>query len=389
MDKIKLFLSEFLPWGDNTTYVDVTIVIAIGIVAVIVYYIAKWILFAVGNVISKTSVTWDDVLFDHRFLSSVAQLAPAIAVKQLLPLMTEANSGLHNFVADVTSLYVLFAVVRILTIFISNSFALFLSTPKLQSYAIKGIFQTAQLIVICIGVIIALSIILGREPGAILAAIGASAAVLMLVFKDTILGLVASVQLSANKMLQRGDWIVCDGHSVNGEVEDVSLTTIKVRNWDNSITTIPPYTLVSDSFKNYQAMREYGGRRVERSILIDVNTVRFLAPKEVEELGELGFLDGLEVDAATRIINLQLLRRYLDQFLATDPRVNHDMISMVRQMQPGSNGLPLQLYFFTSEVRWKEFETIQSDIFDHVYAVVNKFGLRMFQSPAGSDFNSK
>ena len=259
---------------------------------------------------------------------------------------------------------------------------------RTQPYAVKGIFQMLKLVMIGIGIIIGISILIGKEPIAILTALGASAAILMLVFKDTILGLVASVQLTANKMLHKGDWIVAEKHGANGEVEDVSLTTVKVRNWDNSISTIPPYALISDSFRNYQPMRRSGGRRVERSIYIDAESIRFCTEAELLELDRRGWLENIPVDRAARQVNLTLLRRYLEKYIARHKDVNPDMLHMVRQMQPTPSGLPLQLYFFTHRTGWKDFEHVQADIFDHVYAVIQEFGLRIFQTPSGTDIAS-
>lgn len=385
VSQFRQFMLDNLPWAENGLARELVLLAAIALCAVITYYVSKWLLYALSLAVEKTSIKWDDILINHRLLNAIAQLAPALTVNSMLPAMLDSTSPFHYWIKLLTSLYVLVAVIRILIILVENAYYTFLAIPKLQGYAIKGIFQMVKLVIIGIGIIVGLSILLSREPAAIVTAIGASAAILMLVFKDTILGLVASVQLSANKMLQRGDWIVCDSHGVNGEVEDVSLTTIKIRNWDNSISTIPPYTLISDSFRNYQEMRKLGGRRVDRSILIDVNTIRFLTPEEIEELGKLGFLDNLDLPNPAQVINLQMMRLFLEQYISTDPRVNKEMLVMVREMEPTANGLPVQLYFFTNEVAWKEFELIQSDIFDHVYAIVNRFGLRIFQSPSGTD----
>lgn len=242
-----------------------------------------------------------------------------------------------------------------------------------------------KLIVIGLGVIIGISILIGRSPVAIITALGASAAILMLVFKDTILGLVASVQLTANNMLHRGDWIVAEKHGANGEVVDVSLTTVKVRNWDNTITTVPPYSLVSESFKNYEPMRVSGGRRVDRAIYIDVNTVRFCTREELSALADEGWLDGLDINMAARTVNMGLLRNYLEHYLVTCDLVNSELTHMVRQLDPTPSGLPLQLYFFTHTTQWEAYEKAQGDIFDHVYAIIGRFGLRIFQTPAGND----
>ena len=235
-----------------------------------------------------------------------------------------------------------------------------------------------------LGVILVAALI-GRSPMSILAALGGLAAVMMLVFKDTILGLVASVQISANHMLKKDDWIVMDSHNINGQVTDISLTTIRVKNWDNSITHIPPYAIVSESFRNYQNMLNEGGRRVYRSILIDLNSVKFLTKEKLQDLDNQGFVPE---NAAGINTNIGLLRAYLEHKIDTDERVVKDMLHMVRQMEPTASGLPLQIYFFTSKTEWKEFEMVQSDFFDEVFACVHLFELRMFQAPAGSDIQS-
>ena len=198
----------------------------------------------------------------------------------------------------------------------------------------------------------------------------------------------ASVQLTANNMLHRGDWIEAEKHGANGEVLDVSLTTVKVRNWDNSVTTVPPYSLISESFRNYEPMRVSGGRRVDRSVYIDINSVRFCTADELRELSEEGWLDGIGIEDARREVNLRLLRRYLEHYLSTNPLVNTEMLHMVRQLDPTQSGVPLQLYFFTRTTEWHEYENAQGDIFDHVYAIVSRFGLRIYQTPAGADLRA-
>ena len=375
--------------GDGHTALIAAILFAVtAIGAVCTYYLAKWVLKLLERAVLRSSTTWDDDLLAGSMLGAIAQLAPALAVNAVLPAFFSASPTLNMWLSKITSFYILWAVVRIVCIFLSNLYAALAKRPNTKAYAIKGIFQMLRLIFIGIGVIVGLSILIDKQPTTILTAIGASAAVLMLVFKDTILGLVASIQLSANKMVHRGDWIVVRSRNIDGEVIDVSLTTVKVRNWDNSISTIPPYSLISDSFHNYQAMRDAGGRRIDRSILIDVNTVRFLSPEEIQALQADGLVDAADVAEASHVVNLTLLRRYLERFLAGDERVNHDMIYMVRQMAPTTEGVPLQLYFFTMIIEWKSFEGVQSDIMDYVYAIVNRFGLSMFQSPAGRDIKA-
>ena len=386
---IKIFLHAHIQGEHQTQIITFMLLAAIFLTAMVAYYICKWLLYLVGIAIDKSPTKWDDDLIDHRFMRAVSQLAPALTVNWFLPAFFRANeSDSVHWIKVLTSFYILWAVVRIAVIFIENLYKAMSHRKRTQPYAVKGIFQMLKLVMIGIGIIIGISILIGKEPIAILTALGASAAILMLVFKDTILGLVASVQLTANKMLHKGDWIVAEKHGANGEVEDVSLTTVKVRNWDNSISTIPPYALISDSFRNYQPMRRSGGRRVERSIYIDAESIRFCTEAELLELDRRGWLENIPVDRAARQVNLALLRRYLEKYIARHKDVNPDMLHMVRQMQPTPSGLPLQLYFFTHRTGWKDFEHVQADIFDHVYAVIQEFGLRIFQTPSGTDIAS-
>lgn len=381
------FLAEHVTGGGSDIIIVSTLLAITAASAVLCYYATKIILRLLERLVLRSPTEWDDDLVNMRLLKAISQLAPAICVRWMLPGFFSAHPVAFKWLSSITSLYIVVAVVLIITIFIGNFYQALSRRDRTRPYAVKGIFQMLKLIFICLGAIVGLSIIIGRSPVVIFTALGASAAVLMLVFKDTILGLVASIQLTANKMVQRGDWIVDDKHGINGEVLDVSLTTVKVKNWDNSVSTIPPYNLVSESFRNYDPMRVDGARRIERAIYIDINTVRFLAAAEIEELRSEGFLEGIDTEKATQIVNLGLLRRYLENYLATHPLVNKEMIYMVRQMNPTQAGLPLQLYFFTTITQWKEYEGIQSDIFDHVFAVVNRFGLAIFQSPAGTDLS--
>lgn len=381
------FLANHITCPGSNIINIILLLIITAICAVACYYITKLLLLILERIILRSPTEWDDDLINKRFLKSVSQLAPAICVRWMLPGFFSDHQRAFAWLSTLTSLYIVVTIVLIITIFIGNVYYALLRRERTRPYAVKGIFQMLKLVFYCIGAIVGLSIIIGRSPVVIITALGASAAVLMLVFKDTILGLVASIQLTANKMLHRGDWIVSDSHGINGEVLDVSLTTVKIKNWDNSVSTIPPYNLVSESFRNYQPMREDGGRRIDRAIYIDLNSVRFLADDELEALRAEGWLEGLDTKEAARTVNLGLLRRYLEQYLASHPLVNTDMIYMVRQLEPTPSGLPLQLYFFTTITEWKDFEKVQSDIFDHVYAVVRRFGLTMFQTPAGTDLS--
>jgi miniconductance mechanosensitive channel len=249
----------------------------------------------------------------------------------------------------------------------------------IDEHSSKGLLQMIQIIITCVCAIIAVSVLCGRSPGTIVTALGATSAVLMLVFKDTILGLVAGVQLSANNMLKKGDWIVVDKAGANGEVEDISLTTVKVRNWDESITTISPYVLFSESFQNYANMRELGARRVMRSLLLDATSVRFLSADELASLHADGFITDDELTNSARSVNLMLFRHYLERMIVSNPNVRTDMRHMVRQLQPTAAGLPLELFFFVKQTEWEAFEAVQSDIFDEIYAILTRFALSLYQ----------
>ena len=379
------FLAMNITGAGSGVIIGVILLTGIALAAVIGYFLTKWTLELFEKLISRTKTKWDDDLLNPLMLRAISQLTPAIVVNWLLPGLFGTSVSAIKWLTALTSLYILWAAVRIVTIFFDNLYNAFLHRRRFRAYAVKGIFDTFKLIAICIGVIVGLSIIIGKSPVVIITALGASAAVLLLIFQDSILGLVASVQFTANKLMTRGDWIEDKSHDINGEVIEVSLTAVKVRNWDNSVSTVHPYALMKGSFRNYQPMRRSGGRRVDRSIFIDLNTVRFLTADELTPLRDDGFITDEEMSA--RQVNLKLLRSYLERYLVSHDNVRHDMTTMVRQLEPTPSGLPLQLYFFVDNVAWEAYEALASDIFDHVYAVVSLFGLHMFQTPAGTDLS--
>lgn len=386
-DRIKTIVESVAPDFFHSQLTTLLLLLCIAVVAVAAYYLTKAVLMLFEHVILRSPTEWDDDLLNVRFTRAVSQLSPALVVSWMLPHLFGDGDRSVGWIDGVTSLYILWAIVYIIVIFLDNLYAAMARREQLRPYAVKGIFQMFKLIVIGVGVIIALSLLIGKTPIAILTALGASAAVLSLVFKDTILGLVASIQLTANKMLERGDWITMPGRDLNGEVIDVSLTTVKVRNWDNSVTTVPPYSLITESFRNYRPMQLSGGRRVDRAIFIDVNSVRFLDKAEITSLEADGLLAPSSVRESGREVNLGLLRDYLEHFLSTHPDVNPEMTYMVRQLTPTQSGLPLQLYFFTRTTVWVEHEHVAADIYDHVYATIGRFGLSVFQTPAGTDLS--
>ncbi len=382
-DFLSSFLSEHMV---QKAFAPVTLV-TITVLAYLAYIFCHSVVAMIVRIITNRTVsTWDNDLFNDRFLKAFSQLAPALLVAYLLPEAFREEGKVYVWLTKLTDFYIVWAFVNLANRFLQNLYDAFDKRKKYKIHTLRGVFQIFKLLFVCVGVIIGISILFNKSPLAILTAFGASAAVLMLVFKDTILGLVAGVQLTANDMLKKGDWIVVSKSGANGEVIDVSLTTVKVRNWDNSVTTVPPYTLISESFQNFKPMQQSGGRRVMRSVYIDLNSIKFCSQSQLSELKEKGFIVDEDIEDARHTVNIELLRNYLERYLETNPNVETTMTHMVRQLQPTPQGLPLELYFFTNNTEWVTYEHIQSAIFNHVYAVISEFGLAMYQAPSGNDF---
>lgn len=364
-------------------------IILLALVAVMSFVIVHRIMVVgVGRIVSRTSVKWDDDLFNDRLLTSVCHLVPPVLLVVLAPWLLYDYPTFLSVAEKGLLVYIVIVSVRLVNVFLNSVYAASRHTETLKGHPLKGLLQMLKLISICVGVIIVISLLIDKNPLIILSGLGASAAILMLVFKDTIMGLVAGVQLSANDMLKPGDWIMAPKHGVNGVVEDVTLTTVKVRNWDMTIVTVPPYSLVSESFQNWRGMQRSGGRRVMRSINIDFNTVRFVSNDELERFAQEEWFECLSL-GSEKAVNLHLFRHYIEWYLTNHPRVNNKMLLMVRQLQPNEHGMPLELYFFTATTIWTEYEAIQAEVFEHVIATAHEFGLRIFQSPTGLDFKKE
>ena len=373
---------EYLKWTAFGVYVTF-----LTVVAIFSYMLVHRILVVgIGRIVSKTSVKWDDDLFNDRLLSSMCHIVPPVLLVLLVPILLHEYPMILFVTDKALMIYIVVVSVRLVNVFLTSVYLASRHTETLKGHPLKGLLQMLKLITICIGVIIIISLLIDKNPLIILSGLGASAAILMLVFKDSIMGLVAGVQLSANDMLKPGDWIMAPKHGVNGIVEDVTLTTIKVRNWDMTIVTVPPYSLVSEAFQNWRGMQKSGGRRVMRSINIDVNTVRFLTEEELAKYSTEEWFEGYP--SSGKVVNLHLFRYYIEKYLMSQPKVKNDMLLMVRQLQPSNYGVPVELYFFATETTWKNYEYIQSEIFDHVYAVAHDFDLKIFQSPTGLDFSA-
>ena len=290
-------------------------------------------------------------------------------------------------VGKVCDIYLIVIVLKLLCSVVNSLYAISNEHERMKDKSIKGFYQMLKLVIICIGVIIIVSTLLDKSPVVILTGLGAGAAILMLVFQDTIKGLVAGVQLAANDMVRPGDWIEMPKYGADGDVIEVSLTTVKVRNWDKTITTVPPYALVNDSFQNWRGMFDTGGRRVKRSINVDMRSIRFCTAEEMEQYRNQPWMEGYE-ETGDEVVNLHLFRQYITYYLRHHSKVHQEMLILVRQLQPTACGLPLELYFFSADTAWVEYEDLQSEVIEHVLAVAQQFDIEVFQSPTGMDLQN-
>ena len=411
MEQVTGFINEILlSWGFSQSWADD---LTSGIILVVILAIAflgdaicrHIILTAVARLVKKTKATWDDIVFDRKVLTHVSHLVAPILLYILLPLAI-SNLGLLSFIQRICMIYIIAVFLKFISSLLTALFHVYSEKEQFRDRPLKGLLQTVQVILFFIGGIIIVSILIDKSPMVLLTGLGASAAVLMLVFKDSIMGFVSGIQLSANNMLRVGDWIQMPKYGADGTVIEVTLNTVKVRNWDNTITTIPPYALVSDSFQNWRGMQESGGRRIKRSIRIDMNSVKFCTPemlakykkiqllkdyieeteKVIEDYNKEHGIDNSILVNGRRQTNLGVFRAYLTNYLKSLPTVNQDLTCMVRQLHPTEQGIPLELYFFSAIKAWVPYEGVQADVFDHVLAIIPEFDLHVFQNPTGEDF---
>jgi miniconductance mechanosensitive channel len=384
-------------------------VVGILVLAYIANLIAKRLLLRFLNyLIAKTETKIDDAFVERRVFARLSHLAPALVIYLLGPVVFAGYPTLIAVSLKLTQIYMILVGALVVGALLNVANDIYRTFDTSKQIPLKGFFQVAKVVLFCIAGIIVLAIILDKTPLYLLSGLGALTAVLLIVFKDPILGFVAGIQLSANKMIAIGDWIEMPSHSADGDVVEVALTTVKVRNWDKTITTIPTYDLITRPFKNWQGMRETGGRRISRSISVDMSTIRFCDEKTLARFSKIQFIKEYldrkkeelaehnaahEVDDASlvngrRLTNVGTFRAYVEAYLHNHPRIRQDMTFLVRQLAPDEHGLPIQIYVFTNTVAWGEYEGIQADIFDHILAVVPEFDLRVFQDPSGADLSA-
>lgn len=391
---------KLVSWGMSdgwATAVDgIIVMLYLASIILVINFALRWVLLHLAQwVVNHTKVTWDNILFDKKVLKRLCDIATPVIIMMMTPLIISALemrplwmiSALHKIV----DIYFTFACLRFVNSLLKAVYQLFEHRPSWHGKPIKGLLQTLQGLLFLVGVIIVIAIVIDKSPAGLLAGLGASAAVISFIFKDTLMGLVAGVQLSANDMLKVGDWIEVPSRGVDGVVESVSLTTVKVRSWSNTLQTIPPYVLVSEPFDNWQAMRDSGGRRAKRSLNIDMTSVKFATGdllKRLQQDDVVGaMLEGVELktEEGEPLTNLDLFMRVVTSYVKEHPRVNHEMLTLVRQLQPTQWGLPIELYFFSKDVNWVPYETLQAEIISYVVALAPHFSLRIYQAPSSLD----
>lgn len=356
----------------------------------------------------RSSHLWPKSIIDKKLFSRFALLMQGVLLQIQLEVFLKGDEPIYSVLMIASQVWLMIFTLLILYSLLDVLLELSDNSSFAGQLPLRGIFQSIKLIATLLIGLMVISLLIGKSPLVLLTGLGAMTAVLMLVFKDPILGLVAGIQLSANNMLKMGDWLDMPKYGADGDVIDIGLTTVKVRNWDKTITTIPTYALISDSFKNWRGMSESGGRRIKRSLNIDATSIHFLSDEEIARMNRAQlltpYLDGKVVEVANHnaslgcdlttplngrhMTNIGTFRAWLEAWLKSHPQIHKDMTLMVRQLAPGSEGLPIEIYVFTNTTVWLEYEKIQSDIFDHIFALLPEFGLRVHQTPTGNDMRN-
>lgn len=364
-------------------------VIAFALLVTFVY--ENWLRVLIEKIIWRSRNTWDDYIFNDKLMRVLGYFLPVLIIHELLPYSIEHGTFVYVACRRALAAGVIAIAAACIGIVISGVNDKIQSSDK-NNRPTAGIFQMIKIVVWCFAAILIIATLIDKDPRTLLTGLTAFAAVLSLVFKDTIMGLVAGVQLAAYDMIHVGDWIILEKHGINGSVEEVTLNIVKVRNWDNSVATIPPYVLMTDSFMNYNKMSQDKARRIAVELSIDFNSVRLSTSELEQSLKEKGlYVSPGEIAQDVedeKQVNLTLFSRYVEKYLSVQPFVRTDKYFMVRVRKPAPTGLPVEIYCYVSNVEWKHFEHTQSRVVEHVIAVMPEFGLRIFQSPAGMDFTS-
>ncbi len=375
------------------------------LIAFIANFIAKKILLSSAKIfVRKSQTKWDDVFAERKVFDRLSHIAPALVIYYLADIFPAGQETIERLVF----VYLILIGVLVYDSFLNAVVDIYRTYEISKQKPIKGYIQVIKIVTYIFVIVFVISTLMDRSPLILLSGLGAMTAVLMLIFKDSILGLVAGVQLSINDMVRIGDWIEMPNFGADGDVVDISLNTVKVQNWDKTISTIPAYALISNSFKNWRGMSESGGRRIKRSVNIDMNSIKFCTEEMIERFKKIQYIsdyiekkkdelaeynkdyniDGSTLANGRRMTNVGTFRAYIQAYLRNHPKIHKEMTFLVRQLKPTETGLPIEIYVFSNDQDWINYEGIQADIFDHLLAVAPEFELRLFQNPSGNDFKN-
>lgn len=406
---MELIRNRLLEYGLDPVITDylaaIIMILFIGILCIAANFITqKIVLRVITHIITNNKFEWDNILLERKVFRRLSHIVPAIIIYYF----SSTFPDYQQLIEKGAITYIIVVGLMVIYSFLNAFNDIYLTFEISKIKPIKGYIQVVQIIVFILGGIIIIANLMGESPFILLSGIGALSAVLLLVFKDSLLGLVAGIQLAANDMVRVGDWIEMPKYEADGDIIDISLNTVKVQNFDKTITTIPSYALISDSFKNWRGMQVSGGRRIKRSIFIDTNSITFCTEEMIEKFKTIQFLSNYIISKEQEIAeynakneinrnnpvngraltNIGVFRAYINQYLQHHPGISGEMTLLVRQLAPTEMGVPLEIYAFTNDIRWDVYETIQSDIFDHLFAVAPEFGLHLFQNPSGNDFKN-
>lgn len=405
------FSTYFENHGVNSKVADLLSAFAITfillLVCALIHIILKYVILKmVAKFIRNNKLTWDDSLLDHRLLQRAILVVPGVIIYSVASFYEKPE--FIEAVRRIASIYVMIVLLFLISSLLDTIDDIYRTKPVSNVRPIKGFLQIVKIVSFIIIAILIIAVLIGQSPVILLSSIGALTAVFSFVFKDSILGFIAGIQLTANDMLRIGDWIEMSRYGADGIVTEITLNTVKVQNFDKTIVTIPAYSLISDSFKNWRGMQQFGGRRIKRSFYIDVTSICFLTPqmiekfkkvhylesyiaekeKEIEEYNRENDIDTSLVINGRRMTNIGTFRAYLQNYIYYHPGIDNEKTLIVRQLAPGENGVPMEIYAFTRDTQWVNYEKVQSDIFDHIFAVAEEFGLRIFQNPSGNDIRN-
>lgn len=408
---VELITQILISWGIGVTISQlistITLLLATIIIALLAdYLVRRIVLNSIKRIIGSTKILWDDALVHHKFFDRLAHIVPIVIIYGSSEIVFAQYGSLIALTQKLCISFIVLTCSLAINSFLNAATEVYESTRFSKDKPIKSYVQVVKIFFFLIVAIFIIATLLDRSPWALLSGLGAMTAISMLVFKDTILGFVASIQLSSNNMVRVGDWIEMPSFGADGDVISVSINTVKVQNWDKTISTIPTYALISDSFKNWRGMSESGGRRIKRSVMIDMSSIKFCDQELLEKLRKIQILrtyienklkeletynkknniDDSVIVNGRRMTNFGTFRAYMIEYLRNLPKIHTGLTLLVRQLNPQPNGIPLEIYAFSNDQDWSNYEDLQSDIFDHIFAVVSEFDLRVFQNPSGRDY---